>query len=801
MTVSAISEMARSDMTIGGGNSTVTQLQVGRLTLRLGSPDGAALLPAAEGPLAQPRVGPILLRPRPVASLVGRGPTVAAVLHAVGAARPALLCGAPGMGKTALLSQLAYQVPRSWCPDGAIYLHARYADLSDLLQALYDLFYQVVPAYKPLPDELIAGLQNRQALLLLDDGSLLPEAWTNLMQALPGWRFVLAAAQPQAIGDAYIHCLDGLSSDDALTLVERELGHWVSSSEKPAVQQACASLQGNPLLLLQMVTLAGKQQRPLLELVADLPPERASEPLQEQILASLTEPERRILAALAGADGVRLSLSTLGDVTDLPQVGPILENLQRQYLVDAKGHLYQARRPLVVAFRQSSDTTPWLWRVLSNVLGTVEGDYASPVGEDEMLSDVPRLCAAATKVGWWAEAIRLARAAESYLAQSRRWGAWEAVLNHALQASRVTSDRATEAWALHQLGTRMLCLGDERQGHILLKRSLSLQRRPTGKALTRNNLAYSRANAGAYHTSPASADQPVPSPGRGLDALIRHRLGRVAFRLSPWLAVGAISLIAIMLVLWGLRTPGFARSPTGRPAEVTPSRVTNAAAIQTPVSAQPSPLPTSPATSQPTTAVASPTAMATPSPVPTMTPEPTVAPTLAPVVVYDFVASASRARWRNSAQQVLSFPSRGATALGLVCPFQDLLEDGRSATAGLETRPNLIRQGFLRGYYRQSVAVESGDCFYSSVGFRQGAEGGQVTFRVSFDSGCNGTYDARWELQKAYDGHLAEWAIPLDILFAGGDKPATGCFALQVDAGESSRNDHAVWVEARIERP
>ena len=178
-----------------------------------------------------------------------------------------------------------------------------------------------------------------------------------------------------------------------------------------------------------------------------------------------------------------------------------------------------------------------------------------------------------------------------------------------------------------------------------------------------------------------------------------------------------------------------------------------------------------------------------------MTPQPTAVPT----VVFDFIASASKARWRNSVQQVLSFPSGGSMSPGLVRLFQDTLEDGQASDMALETRPNLAARGFIRGYYRPSITVEPGDRFRTWVGFRQGAEGGQVTFRFSFDAGCNGTYDARWELPKGYDSHLAEWAIPLDSLFAG-HKSARGCFALQVDAGESSKDDHAIWVGARIER-
>ena len=508
--VSVISELPRGEMPTEVQDSSLVRLQIGRLALQMGSPDGAALSLAADKPLVRPKADPILLRLRPAPAMLARSADMVALRDAVHAGQVAHLYGAPGMGKTALLSQLAYQVPRSWCPDGAIYLRARYADLSDLLQALYDLMHEPGPTFKPTLDELVAGLQDRQVLLLLDDISLPSEAIQSLVQALPAWRFVLVATQRLSLGDAYAHSLDGLSPDDALTLAERQVGHWVSSAERPIVQRACVALQGNPLFLLQLVALARKRDWPLFELVTDLASSRAPEALQEQILESLTEPERRVLAALASAEGVPLSVAALGAVTELPQVAPILEELQRQYLIEGQGSLYRVRHPLAVAVRQASDTVPWLWRVLSYTLESLEQGHPLP-NDDEVLCGLPLLCGAAARAGWSPEVIRLARAAEGYLALARRWGAWKAVLTYALHASRLVSDRANEAWALHQLGTMAVCLGDARSGRAQLTRSLRLQTREAAKTLTEQNLGFFRANAGEQRASPSGGDQDAGS--------------------------------------------------------------------------------------------------------------------------------------------------------------------------------------------------------------------------------------------------------------------------------------------------
>ena len=637
-------------------------------------------------------------------------------------------------------------------------------------------------------------------MLLLDDVSLPPEDWPRLARALPGWRCVLAVAQPSPSSCAYTHQMDGLSPDDALTLMEHELGHWVGSAERPLVQQACASLGANPLELLQLVSLAAKQQLSLADTIVDLSLEHGPAALQEQILACLSEPERRVLVTLASADPAPLSVAALGAVTELPQIMPILDDLQRQYLVERQGALYRVRLPLAAALRPALDTTPWLWRVLTHVLDSLEHEAATPHSEEDLLGSAPALCNAAAGAEWWAEVIRLARAAEGPLALSRRWDAWETVLNHALGASRALSDRSTEAWALHQLGTRSLCLGDVRQGRAQLERSLRLQRAGVARTPAKENLAYARANVVAPY--------PLSLPGqRGADFLSSEgsAVASGPTRTSqpfPWVGAVTFVLLTSILALGGALSARFLRGSNEPAPHATALPLVKAAAVQRlGVQATASTVQAILTSQEPTTAPTATglpaTSVAIASPVPSTTPSPITAPAL----VYDFVASASRARWRNSVQQVLGYPSRVSASIGLVRPYAGLLEDGQSIAGGLETRPNRAKRGFLRGYYRQAATVEPGDRFRARVGFAQGAEGGDVTFRLSFDAACNGTYDARWALQKVYDGHLAEWNIPLDSIFSATGSAARGCFALQVDAGESSVDDRAVWVEAQVERP
>jgi hypothetical protein len=90
------------------------------------------------------------------------------------------------------------------------------------------------------------------------------------------------------------------------------------------------------------------------------------------------------------------------------------------------------------------------------------------------------------------EVLRLGRLLEGALMIGGRWGAWANVLERCLGAARATGDRSAEAWALHQLGTRALCLGDDPVARSLLGDAVAI-RETLGDA---DALAVSRHNLG-----------------------------------------------------------------------------------------------------------------------------------------------------------------------------------------------------------------------------------------------------------------------------------------------------------------
>jgi hypothetical protein len=74
---------------------------------------------------------------------------------------------------------------------------------------------------------------------------------------------------------------------------------------------------------------------------------------------------------------------------------------------------------------------------------------------------------------------------------NRRWGAWTQVLQWGLVAAQSTNNQPGTAWALHQLGTRALCLEDFPKSYTFLTQALQLRQAlgdPIGIEITRHNL-------------------------------------------------------------------------------------------------------------------------------------------------------------------------------------------------------------------------------------------------------------------------------------------------------------------------
>jgi hypothetical protein len=175
-----------------------------------------------------------------------------------------------------------------------------------------------------------------------------------------------------------------------------------------------------------------------------------------------------------------------------------------------------------------------------------------------------------------------------------------------------------------------------------------------------------------------------------------------------------------------------------------------------------------------------------------LSPQKTSSAVQAQTTVFDFIDKASQASWRSGAG-ALTFPGQEDDERGFALFRQGaLLEDGSTASLVLETHPQWVTNGFIAGVY-PARAIAAGSDLYVKVGFLSGAAGSDgVTFQVKV--GQPGMQAATiLNLPASLDGKLNEAVVSL-AAYAG----KTVTFELKVLAGQSSGQDWAVWVDARI---
>jgi hypothetical protein len=147
--------------------------------------------------------------------------------------------------------------------------------------------------------------------------------------------------------------------------------------------------------------------------------------------------------------------------------------------------------------------------------------------------------------------MRLGRLLEGALILGARWGAWKIALERCLAAARATGDRSSEAWALHEMGARSVCLGESGTARTWLSQALTLR-----EALNEEDAATSsRQNLGLV-VAPVSDDwrnraATWPDAGLDLDSLPLRDQTPPAIRVTQATRVSGVLLAAVLLAVAG----------------------------------------------------------------------------------------------------------------------------------------------------------------------------------------------------------------------------------------------------------
>ncbi len=473
--------------------------------------------------------------------------------QAIKSGAPLQVHGPSGAGKTTFLRHLIHQQEVQQFGDGIVYIEA-YKSLSiDLLQQLFEALYHsnnAVPTKPTLP-ELYHALRSRNSLAVIDQ-----TAAVDSLDPLIGTVPLLLAAQTCYLWErGEVVPLEAFSDHEALTFVELKLGRALSVDEQRSAMDLCRHLKGNPALLIQHVGIVRRGQSSFAELAQQIDAGFSPDALVMRAASDLSDEERRLLATLAVFGPVPIRAHHLQAIAGVDSIS--LTELQARGLVwgdDA----YRLANNLLAPLQQVWDLTPWYeravhyfssWATSQHERIPASGEAASPETL-AMLDLLWRLLERSVELHQWSDSLSLCRALDPLLYQYCRWGRWQQIWELGRQAARELEDSATEAWALHQMGSAALCLDDSfaAQAHLAEAQQLRLQAGDmVGAALSQHNLSVVTQTLGKDVTRKEAARPASSAPAAAFVSMPQQLP-------LKWLLLGGAALLAGVGAMFSLQS-------------------------------------------------------------------------------------------------------------------------------------------------------------------------------------------------------------------------------------------------------
>jgi len=590
-----------------------------------------------------PKIERLAQKPRPPRRLrgfVGRDQELNTLSRELAPGGGAWLSGPQGCGMTTLLRQATNLPEAGELADGVAYVDglAEPESADDIVHRLFERFYTATPPVKLPPESARTALSNLQALFVLDSLPL-NNAELRQMTDLFADGAVLVGADGSGPNTLLRLPISGLGQHEALAIPTSE-AQIEDAGAGESLQQLAAALGYLPLPLLvaarfirrklaqQSAATPSPPAQVLAQIVQTLDQHDEPNPLMrilQVILADLDGAENAAARALAAVQGPDAELGALAAAAGLPVATALaaLGRLSELGLAEAQGDRFSMtsgsiRRGLgqllpcaaersrlalyyadAVAAHQplQFERTAELRRVALE--GGQRGDVAWFLRErDNLLAAIETLL----EEGRPAEAALIARALEWALATRGLWDSWARAIELTLQAALTLGDRALEAWALHERGSRAGLLRDLDGA----RDDLSAARRIRLELGDRRGAAASLHNLSYLELLPPVPPL-LPIYGRGPRFL--------------WVIIGV--LLALIGVYGASAAAGIAPTPAKLIALAGPTATATATPAPSPTaSVTPSPMPTSTLTPSPSS-----TLTPSPSPSPARSPTPSESPT------------------------------------------------------------------------------------------------------------------------------------------------------------------------------
>lgn len=282
------------------------------------------------------RTKPVYLLPRVFPGFLDRQLEISSVVGTLMDGEPVHVHGEDGVGKTSLLRAVVHHETARSFRDGVVWIRANAHPAMDLLQVLFEAFYEWDVTTKPTEGQLRNGLRSVQALVVCDDIQLSREDLEMVLDAAPECSFLVSAGERLLWSSGRSVSLSGLPLVDAEALVERELGRSLADGEREAYGALHSSLGGHPLQLLQAAALVRSGDQDFAGIASELRAGGSGSEISRHLTASLPDAERRMLAAVSAFADAPVRPSMAGMIAGDPASGSVLESLMDRHLVIRK---------------------------------------------------------------------------------------------------------------------------------------------------------------------------------------------------------------------------------------------------------------------------------------------------------------------------------------------------------------------------------------------------------------------------------------------------------------------------------
>jgi len=467
------------------------QIAIGNNNLQIQNHGGVVnvVKPSSRSPFKK-RAGRVWQRPRPFPALLDRVQESLVMQSAIQNGVSVSVFGEGGIGKTTFLSHMAHLPEAGKYPDGVVYLYTRGQGFDDLLQMLFDAFFSSAGNVLPTAGQLRHHLQGIRAVILLDDLALSREDAQALVTLMPLSCFALASLERSLWGNGEVISLEGLPEQEQVELFAREIKRPLSEAEKTDALIICYYLQGHPLKIIQAASLVNSEGKSISEIKKRFQGSPTPLSILKELLHSLNPSQQKALALLGASGGALIPLGIINALLKLPGAQEILKSLVSVGAAWTDGSRFAMAGSLVGPIGDVWNLASW-----EDALINYFSDWLPQQANDALIEEASdALVTAIQKAGEknrWPEVIRLGRALERILILGRRWQKWLDILNLILKAARALHDRSAEAWALHQMGTRALCLNYADQARQFLTEALRIRQAigdKAGLAITQYNL-------------------------------------------------------------------------------------------------------------------------------------------------------------------------------------------------------------------------------------------------------------------------------------------------------------------------